>query len=55
VLWSQDRTRQGRDVIRSIQQSLASDADNHFTYGKFETATVHFDMTLNGMLTAAEQ
>ncbi len=37
-------------VIRGIQNGLASGANQHFTYGLFETAIVHFHKTLAGVL-----
>ena len=37
-------------VVRGIQESLASGANEHFTYGKFEKAIVHFHKSLTGML-----
>ena len=37
-------------VIRAIQNGLTSGANEHFTYGLFETAIVHFHKTLHGVL-----
>ncbi len=37
-------------VIRAIQNGLTSGANEHFTYGLFETAIVHFHQTLQGEL-----
>lgn len=36
--------------VRAIQESLASGANEFFTYGRFEAAIVHFHQTLTGML-----
>ena len=41
-------------VVRGIQESLASGANEHFTYGKFEMAIVHFHKSLTGMLQRME-
>ena len=41
-------------VVRGIQESLASGANEHFTYGKFEKAIVHFHKSLTGMLRQME-
>ena len=41
-------------VIRGIQEGLTSGANQHFTYGKFEKAIVHFHKTLTGMLRQME-
>lgn len=41
-------------VVQAIQESLASGANQHFTYGKFEKAIVHFHKTLTDMLRRAE-
>ena len=43
--------REDRAVVQGIQDSLASGANQHFTYGKFEKAIVHFHKTLTDMLT----
>ncbi|MEE8243676.1 MAG: SRPBCC family protein, partial [Pseudomonadales bacterium] len=43
--------REDRAVVQGIQDSLASGANEHFTYGKFEKAIVHFHKTLTDMLT----
>lgn len=37
-------------VIRAIQNGLTSGANEHFTYGLFETAIVHFHKTLHEVL-----
>lgn len=37
-------------VVRAIQEGLASGANTHFTYGRFEKAIVHFHKTLTGLL-----
>jgi len=39
-----------RDVVRDIQAGLASGANSHFTYGRFEKCIVHFHKTMAGML-----
>jgi len=39
-------------VIRAIQNGLASDANEHFTYGHFEKAIVHFHKSLHSVLDA---
>ena len=41
-------------VVRGIQESLASGANEYFTYGKFEKAIVHFHRSLNCMLERME-
>jgi phenylpropionate dioxygenase-like ring-hydroxylating dioxygenase large terminal subunit len=41
-------------VVRGIQESLASGANEHFTYGKFERAIVHFHKSLSEMLQRME-
>ena len=46
--------REDAAVVRAIQESLASGANDHFTYGKFEKAIVHFHRTLSGMLQRVE-
>jgi len=46
--------REDAAVIRAIQESLASGANEYFTYGKFEKAIVHFHRTLSAMLQRAE-
>jgi len=40
-------------VIRAIQNGLASGANQHFTYGLFETAIVHFHKTMDELLRIA--
>ncbi len=40
--------------VRAIQDSIASGANEHFTYGKFEKAIVHFHKSLTGMLQRLE-
>ena len=40
--------------VRAIQASIASGANEHFTYGKFEKAIVHFHKSLTGMLQLME-
>ena len=42
--------KQDAAVIRAIQNGLASDANEYFTYGLFETAIVHFHKMLHAML-----
>lgn len=37
-------------IVRGIQASLASGANDHFTYGRFEMAIVHFHKTLTASL-----
>lgn len=39
-----------RDVTIKIQDGLPSGTNNHFTYGRFEKAIVHFHKTMAGML-----
>ncbi|MCZ6656447.1 MAG: aromatic ring-hydroxylating dioxygenase subunit alpha, partial [Gammaproteobacteria bacterium] len=46
--------KEDRAVLQAIQDSLASGANQHFTYGKFEKAIVHFHKTLTGMLGQVE-
>lgn len=41
-------------MVRAIQAGLASGANEHFTYGKFEKAIVHFHKLLTGMLQRME-
>lgn len=41
-------------VVHGIQESLASGANDYFTYGKFEKAIVHFHKSLTGMLQQME-
>ena len=41
-------------VVRGIQESLASGANEHFTYGKFEKAIVHFHKSLSETLQRME-
>jgi phenylpropionate dioxygenase-like ring-hydroxylating dioxygenase large terminal subunit len=40
-------------VVRAIQAGLASGANAHFTYGRYEQAIVHFHRTLHNLLEAA--
>ncbi len=42
-------------VIRAIQNGLASGANEHFTYGLYEGAIVHFHKTLHGVLGAVQR
>ena len=39
-----------REVVRSIQRGIASKANDVFTFGKFESAIVHFHRTLDAAL-----
>src|SRR5436190_851210 len=39
-----------RAVVQAIQRGLASGANDHFTFGRYESAIVHFHRTLAGML-----
>ena len=39
-----------RDVTIEIQEGLASGANSHFTYGRFEKAIVHFHKSMAEML-----
>ena len=39
-----------RDVTIEFQNGLASGANSHFTYGRFEKAIVHFHKTMADML-----
>ena len=41
-------------VLRAIQNGLASGANEHFTYGLFEQAIVHFHKSLRGLIDASE-
>ena len=41
-----------QDVVRAIQEGLASEANSHFTYGHFEKAIVHFHKTMAEMLSS---
>ena len=45
-----ESTKEDRDVVQGIQASLPSEANDHFTYGKFEKGIVHFHKTLTDML-----
>jgi phenylpropionate dioxygenase-like ring-hydroxylating dioxygenase large terminal subunit len=42
-------------VVRAIQAGLASGANTHFTYGRYETAIVHFHKTLHGLLDGSNE
>jgi phenylpropionate dioxygenase-like ring-hydroxylating dioxygenase large terminal subunit len=44
--------QEDRAVVQAIQRGLASGANDVFTFGKFESAIVHFHKTLNGALAA---
>ncbi len=39
-----------REVVCAIQRGLASNANDYFTFGKFESAIVHFHRTLDAAL-----
>jgi phenylpropionate dioxygenase-like ring-hydroxylating dioxygenase large terminal subunit len=39
-----------RAVVQAIQRGLASGANDHFTFGRFESAIVHFHRTLKATL-----
>jgi phenylpropionate dioxygenase-like ring-hydroxylating dioxygenase large terminal subunit len=39
-----------RAVVHAIQRGLASGANDHFTFGRYESAIVHFHRTLTGLL-----
>jgi phenylpropionate dioxygenase-like ring-hydroxylating dioxygenase large terminal subunit len=39
-----------REAACSIQQGLAGEGNSHFTFGRFETAAVHFHQTLRAHL-----
>ena len=39
-----------REVVRAIQRGIASNANAVFTFGKFESAIVHFHRTLDAAL-----
>jgi phenylpropionate dioxygenase-like ring-hydroxylating dioxygenase large terminal subunit len=41
-----------RAIVCAIQRSLASGANEHFTFGRFESAIVHFHRTLGAALAA---
>jgi phenylpropionate dioxygenase-like ring-hydroxylating dioxygenase large terminal subunit len=43
-------TKEDADVVMAIQESLASGANEHFIYGRFEKAIVHFHRTLGDLL-----
>jgi phenylpropionate dioxygenase-like ring-hydroxylating dioxygenase large terminal subunit len=45
--------QQDRDVVGAIQRGLASGANDVFTFGRFESAIVHFHRTLHALLEAA--
>ena len=40
------------EMVRRIQAGLASGANSHFTYGRFEKAIAHFHRTLTGLIDA---
>jgi phenylpropionate dioxygenase-like ring-hydroxylating dioxygenase large terminal subunit len=40
-------------IVRAIQRSIGSGANEHFTFGHFESAIAHFHRTLAAMLEAA--
>jgi len=39
-----------RAVVQAIQRGLASGANDHFTFGRYESAIVHFHRTLTATL-----
>ena len=39
-----------RAVVHAIQRGLASGANDHFTFGRYESAIVHFHQTLTALL-----
>jgi len=39
-----------QDVVRAIQEGLASEANSHFTYGHYEKAIMHFHKTMAELL-----
>jgi len=39
-----------RDITVEIQKGLASGANEHFVYGHFEAAIVHFHKTMNELM-----
>ena len=43
-----------RAVVSAIQRGVASDANDSFVFGRFESAIVHFHRTLNAALTSAQ-
>ncbi len=45
--------QEDRAVVQAIQRGLASGANDAFTFGKFESAIVHFHKTLTGALAAS--
>ncbi len=47
--------KEDNDVIRRIQLGLASGANTHFTYGRFEKAIVHFHQQLGANLARINQ
>lgn len=47
---SNSGVKEDNAVVEAIQQSLTSGANDHFTYGKFEKAIIHFHKTLTGHL-----
>ena len=40
-------------MVQAIQRGLASGANDAFTFGKFESAIVHFHQTLTAVLASA--
>ena len=40
-----------RAVVSAIQRGVASDANESFVFGRFESAIVHFHRTLDAALT----
>jgi choline monooxygenase len=45
--------REDRDAACSIQAGLESNANSHFTFGRYEKAIAHFHATLSGLLAKA--
>jgi len=43
-----------RAVVQAIQRGLASGANDHFTFGRYESAIVHFHQTLSSFLPTRE-
>ena len=40
--------------MQAIERSLASGANEHFSFGRFEGAIAHFHATLGGLLAAED-
>jgi hypothetical protein len=51
--WKRSASPKGRAVVRAIRRALASGANEAFTFGRFESAIVHFHKTLAAALARA--